>query len=346
MHLWQSRSWVSRLLLPLALLYGLILLVRRVLYLIGFVRQTRLPVPVIVVGNIFVGGTGKTPFVVWLVERLRERGLHPGVVSRGYGARYDQITEVQADSDVHAAGDEPLLIVKRTGIPVFVGRNRVAAGQLLLRTYPEIDVVVSDDGLQHYALARTIEIQISDSRGHGNGWLLPAGPLREPASRRADFFVVNAAVMALSDAPTNVTSNATSNLQLKENTYRMHLHAAFAERLNQPSNRQKLSEISSSQRIVAAAGIGHPQRFFEMLGKHGIALADTLALPDHFDYRINPFSQVSADMILITEKDAVKCARIDAIANDARLWVVPVEAAIAEPLVDNIVEILRGHSTA
>jgi tetraacyldisaccharide 4'-kinase len=124
----------------------------------------------------------------------------------------------------------------------------------------------------------------------------------------------------------------------------MMLQAEFAERLNQPSQRQPLSTISSGKRIVAAAGIGHPQRFFDMLSKHGIELADTLALPDHFDYRHNPFAMVSADMILITEKDAVKCARINTLANDARLWVVPVTATIAEPLIDNIVETLRGRS--
>jgi tetraacyldisaccharide 4'-kinase len=299
---------------------------------------------VIVVGNVFVGGTGKTPLVIWLVEQLRARGWHPGVISRGYGAQQDQVTEVNVDSDYQTAGDEPLLIMQRTGVPVVVGRRRVAAGQQLLRAHPDVDIVISDDGLQHYALARTLEIQICDSRGHGNGWLLPAGPLREPASRRSDFFVVNAAA-----APFNVTSNAPSNATSQRlpttDTHRMTLQAEFAERLNQPSQRQPLSTISSGKRIVAAAGIGHPQRFFDMLSKHGIELADTLALPDHFDYRHNPFAQVSADMILITEKDAVKCARINALANDARLWVVPVTATIAEPLIENIVERLHGRST-
>jgi tetraacyldisaccharide 4'-kinase len=347
MRLWQGRSWAAYMLLPLSGLYGLLLLIRRALYAFGLFQQTRLPVPVIVVGNIFVGGTGKTPLVIWLVEQLRARGWHPGVISRGYGAQHDQVTEVNVDSDYQVAGDEPLLIMQRTGVPVVVGRRRVAAGQQLLRTHPEVDIVISDDGLQHYALARTLEIQICDSRGHGNGWLLPAGPLREPASRRSDFYVVNAAAApfnAISNVPTNAHPNAASLQLPTADIHRMTLQAEFAECLNQPSQRQPLSTISSGKRIVAAAGIGHPQRFFDMLSKHGIELADTLALPDHFDYRHNPFATVSADMILITEKDAVKCARINTLANDARLWVVPVTATIAEPLIDNIVETLRGRS--
>ena len=345
MRLWQSRSWVAWMLTPLAGLYGLLLLVRRELYALGLLKQTRLPVPVIVVGNIFVGGTGKTPLVIWLVEQLRARGWQPGVISRGYGAQHDQITEVLVDCDYQTVGDEPLLIMQRTGVPVVVGRRRVAAGHQLLRAHPEVDILISDDGLQHYALARTLEIQICDSRGHGNGWLLPAGPLREPTSRRSDFYVVNAAVVAPSNAPSNIQTNAISQRLLTTESYRMTLHAEFAERLHQPSQRQLLSSISTGKRIVAAAGIGHPQRFFDMLVKHGIELADTLALPDHFDYRQNPFARVSADMILITEKDAVKCARINTLAKDARLWVVPVTATIAEPLIDNIVETLRGRST-
>jgi tetraacyldisaccharide 4'-kinase len=345
MRLWQSRSWVAWMLTPLAGLYGLLLLIRRALYALGLLQQTRLPVPVIVVGNIFVGGTGKTPFVIWLVEQLRARGWHPGVISRGYGVQVDEVTEVHADSEPLAVGDEPLLIMQRTGVPVVVGRRRVVAGQQLLRAHPDVDILISDDGLQHYALARTLEIQISDSRGYGNGWLLPAGPLREPASRRSDFFVVNAATAVTSNAPLNALLNATPKLLPTVDAHRMTLQAEFAERLNHPSQRQPLSTISSGKRIVAAAGIGHPQRFFDMLSKHGIELADTLALPDHFDYGHNPFTMVSADVILITEKDAVKCARINTLANDARLWVVPVTATIAEPLIDNIVETLRGRST-
>jgi tetraacyldisaccharide 4'-kinase len=337
MRMWQHRSWLARALLPVSWLYGLLLSVRRALYALGLLQQTRLSVPVIVVGNIFVGGTGKTPFVIWLVEQLRARGWHPGVVSRGYGVQLDRVTEVYADSDYHAVGDEPLLIMQRTGVPVVVGRRRVAAAQQLLRAHPDVDILISDDGLQHYALARTLEVQICDSRGHGNGWLLPAGPLREPASRRSDFFVINTGNSAI--------SNVVQQLQPTVAMHRMELQAEFAEHLRQRSQRQRLSAIPQGQRIVAAAGIGNPQRFFDMLTRYGITLSGTLALPDHFDYRHNPFADVSADMILMTEKDAVKCARINTLADDVRLWVVPVTAMIAEPLVDNIVETLRGRST-
>lgn len=359
LQLWQERSWRTYVLLPVAGLYGLLLGLRRALYAVGLLQQTRMPVPVIVVGNIFVGGTGKTPLVIWLVEQLRARGWHPGVIARGYGAQADHVTEVNKASDARSVGDEPVLIQHRTAAPVVIGRNRVLAAQQLLRDHPSADVLISDDGLQHYALARTIEIQLRDERGHGNGWLLPAGPLREPASRRADFFVLNAgskitastaSLPAMSTtASMSSTSDATGDgvAAAATNTiYRMTLHAELMISLTQPTLQQPLSATPTNQRIAAAAGIGNPQRFFEMLRAHGITLSKTLALPDHFDYRRNPFEAIHADRILITEKDAVKCARIADLANDARLWVVPVTALIAEPLLDHILEILRGHSAA
>lgn len=356
MQIWRRRSWRSRLLLPFAWLYGALLLMRRLLYRLGWLRTTQLPVPVIIVGNIFVGGTGKTPMVIWLVEQLRQRGWHPGVIARGYRADLDQVSQVLANSDPSVVGDEPLLIKQRTGVPVWVGRSRVTSAQQMLRAHPDIDVVISDDGLQHYALARSIEIQLSDGRGHGNGWLLPAGPLREPASRRADFFVVNQAASAAQPAaqPASLERSAVSAgfaasaepAQDSQSTFQMRLLPKFAEQLTQRSQRQLLSALPHQQRIIAAAGIGHPQRFFDMLSSHGVVLHDAIALPDHYDYRSNPFRQVRADMILITEKDAVKCAGTRELAGDARLWVVPVVVAIDELLLDNIVEKLRGPSTA
>ena len=359
MQIWRRRSWRSRLLLPVAWLYGALLLMRRLLYRLGWLRTTQLPVPVIIVGNIFVGGTGKTPMVIWLVEQLRERGWHPGVIARGYRADLDQVSQVLANSDPSVVGDEPLLIKQRTGVPVWVGRSRVASAQQMLRAHPDIDVVISDDGLQHYALARRIEIQLSDGRGHGNGWLLPAGPLREPASRRADFFVVNQDAPAAQPAaqPASLERSVVYEVstgfaasaepaQDSQSTFQMRLLPKFAEQLTQRSQRQLLSALPHQQRIIAAAGIGHPQRFFDMLSSHGVVLHDTIALPDHYDYRSNPFRQVHADMILITEKDAVKCAGTHELASDARLWVVPVVVVIDELLLDNIVEKLRGPSTA
>ena len=321
---WQSRGLIACALLPMSALFFLIIFLRRIFYRLGIFQSSTLPVPVIVVGNIFVGGTGKTPLVIWLVSVLRAHGYTPGVISRGYGAQANDVIEVKTDMHASQTGDEPLLIARKCAVPVFVGRDRVAAGRGLLAAYPTVDVIISDDGLQHYALGRTMEIQLSDVRGHGNGWLLPAGPLREPVSRRSDFHVINGG-----------TSTAA------ENTYRMQVVGTHAEQMIDRQQRVSLSSFRN-KRVAAVAGIGHPSRFFEMLRSQGIAPESTLALPDHFDFATSPFAGIKADIILITEKDAVKCRRIDGIAQDARLWVVPVEADITEALAQDILEKLRG----
>lgn len=188
---WMRRGAAARSLLPLSWLFGALSAVRRLTYRLHIAKAHRLPVPVIVVGNIFVGGTGKTPLAIWLVQTLRQAGFHPGVISRGYGTSNNAPRPVTLQSPAHEVGDEPLLIAHRAQCPVMVGRDRVAVATALLAAHPEVDVIVSDDGLQHYRLARDIEIVLFDSRGVGNGWLLPAGPLREPVSRRRDFTVVN-----------------------------------------------------------------------------------------------------------------------------------------------------------
>ena len=192
-----SREWLRRgalacALWPLSLLFRGLAAVRRGLFAAGVSHAERLPVPVVVVGNIFIGGTGKTPLTIWLVEALRAAGFRPGVVSRGFGAKDAAPREVSATSTPTEVGDEPVLIAVRTGCPVFVGRARAAAGRALLAAHPEVNVIVTDDGLQHYALARDVEIVLFDGRGVGNGWTLPAGPLRETPSRTRDFTVVNA----------------------------------------------------------------------------------------------------------------------------------------------------------
>ncbi len=325
---WGRRGWFAVCLLPLSWLYGVLTGMRRLLYALRLLRQVSLPVPVIVVGNIFIGGTGKTPFTIWLVESLRERGFHPGVISRGYGRQSDEIAEVKAGNSAAEVGDEPLLIATRSGAPVVVGRDRVWAARRLLALHPEVDVIIADDGLQHYRLGRQVEIQLSDARGVGNGWLLPAGPLREPASRRADFYVLN-----------GVETNDAQH-------YTMHLQGAQIERLADRSDRMPLAALHEGRRVAAAAGIGHPQRFFDMLAARGVPLVATLPLPDHHDFAGNPFACIDADVILITEKDAVKCARNATLCGDHRIWVVPVRASIAGPLADNIVEKLRGYPTA
>jgi tetraacyldisaccharide 4'-kinase len=331
MRAWQGRGVLACLLWPLSLLFWLLITVRRALYAAGLLKSTTLSVPVIVIGNIFVGGTGKTPLAIWLIAQLREQGFTPGVISRGYGGDAGQAQAVSAGMSPQLVGDEPLLIAQKTAAPMMVGRERVAAAQALLAAHTEVDVIVSDDGLQHYALGRTLEIQLSDTRGHGNGWLLPAGPLRESAARRSDFYVVNGG--AVSDA----------------RTYAMQLQAKRAERLAQRSTHIDLTELainSKSLKIAAVAGIGHPARFFNMLRAQGVQLSEAHALPDHFDFASNPFEAFAADIILITEKDAVKCASNPALVQDQRLWVVPVEAVISASLTKNIVEKLRGHPTA
>ncbi|CAN5321443.1 hypothetical protein BH11PSE9_BH11PSE9_20010 [soil metagenome] len=176
---WRGRGPLACALLPLAALYGAVTALRRTLYRIGWLRSTRLPVPVIVVGNLLAGGAGKTPTVMALVAMLRRHGYTPGIVSRGYGRSGDAFVDVTPQTPATQAGDEPLLLRLRTGAPVVVGRDRAGAGRKLLRLHPKVDIIVSDDGLQHLALARDAQVLVFDERGAGNGWLLPAGPMRE-----------------------------------------------------------------------------------------------------------------------------------------------------------------------
>jgi tetraacyldisaccharide 4'-kinase len=331
MRIWMRRGPAAWMLTPVALLFLALVALRRRLYRAGVLKATRLPAPVIVVGNIFVGGTGKTPLTIWLVDALRRAGYTPGVVSRGYGTHHDAPRAADADSSPHEVGDEPLLIARRAQCPVMVGADRVATANALLAARPEIDLIISDDGLQHYRLHRDIEIVLCDERGNGNGWLLPAGPLREPSSRPRDFTVFNAA-----HRPAGVPDNA----------FRMQLRGEVAEQLLDRSQRIALSALAkSSPRIVAAAGIGNPRRFFFMLAGAGLAF-DEMPLPDHHDFADNPFAHVQADIILITEKDAVKCMQTAALKHDPRLWVVPVSAHIDGALAEQILEKCRGCPTA
>jgi tetraacyldisaccharide 4'-kinase len=332
MRIWMRRGVVAWALTPVAVLFLLAASLRRRLYQLGFLPSTRLAAPVVVVGNVFIGGTGKTPFTIWLVEALRALGYTPGVISRGYGTRVDSPVAVDVEARVAAVGDEPLLIAARARCPVFVGRDRVAAAQALLASHPQVNLIVSDDGLQHYALQRDVEIVLCDERGNGNGWLLPAGPLREPAGRVRDFTVVNANYVP-HDAP------ATS--------YLMRLRATHAERLGDRADSVALGALAAaSDRIAAVAGIGNPARFFATLRGAGVKVHDEIALPDHYDYAHNPFDGLLADLILITEKDAVKCVQLEPIRNDSRLWVVPVSVQIDPALAHRIVEKCRGFPPA
>jgi tetraacyldisaccharide 4'-kinase len=341
----MKRGWIAILLWPLSILFYVLVQGRRALYAVGLIKSRQLPVPVIVVGNIFIGGTGKTPFTIWLVNILKKAGYHPGVISRGYGS--DKETEkealrpVQAHSLPQQVGDEPVLIASHGQCPVMVGRNRVEAACALLERYPEVDVIVSDDGLQHYGMKRDIEIALFDSRGLGNGWMIPAGPLREPSSRQCDFTIINLG----SESPEQ--SRVSWG---KENVAYMHLIPDTLQNLVDPTCTNDLQRLIAMQRqkglrVVAAAGIGNPARYFSMLKSAGLAFTE-MPLPDHYAFSDNPFGELSVDIILITEKDAVKCRHIEGIKNDPRLWVVPVKADIDRMLAEKIVEKLRGYTTA
>ena len=337
---WLRRGVLARLLWPLSQLFRVLVALRRAMYASGMLKSEAVGKPLIVVGNIFIGGTGKTPFTIWLVQALQQAGFKPGVISRGYLAGEEAPRPVSGHSDPRQAGDEPVLIACRTRCPVMVGRKRVETARALLKRHPEVNVIVSDDGLQHYALARDLEIMLFDARGTGNGWLLPAGPLREPASRRCDFAVYNLQ-----------TDDSDSHGRYRENAYRMRLVPGLLQSLADPTVVRPLKTVSgvpgpdSGQRIVAAAGIGNPARFFSMLRTAGLVFEE-MPLPDHYGYADNPFHGLQADMILITEKDAVKCRQIEQIRRDPRIWVVPVAADIEGNLATRILERVRGYSIA
>jgi len=332
---WQGRGPIAWLLSPLSVLHYLGYTARRALYALAVLRQTRLDVPVVVIGNLYVGGTGKTPLTIELVRALAARGWRPGVVSRGYGGTGATARMVRPDDTARDVGDEPLLIARATRAPVAVARNRASAAQLLRARHPECNVIVADDGLQHWPLARDMEIALLHYRGLGNGWLLPAGPLREPRGRldEVDAIVCNGDVPAIRSSAAR---------------YAMQARLGKARPLQDASTEHSLESMAAEQkrkqwRIVAAAGIGMPDRFFAMLRTSGLVI-DELPLADHFDFVANPFSGLAADRILVTEKDAVKCVANPALAGDARIWVVPLATEIDPRLVDAVVTRLLDTS--
>lgn len=292
-------------------------------------HRERMPVPVVIVGNISVGGTGKTPLVMHLALTLRARGRHPGIVSRGYRGDSGDVLEVTAGSDPGVAGDEPLLLARRAACPVFVGRDRVVAARSLLVSYPECDLIIADDGLQHYRLERDVEIALVDERGVMNGWALPAGPLREPLSRLAqvDALVLNGA--AVSPAPTFPGA-----------IFSMRLLGERFHRLDAPSITCNAADLANA-RLHAVAGIGSPQRFFDHLTRMGlIFFAHPFA--DHHDFSADEM-HFAGDAILTTEKDAVKLVRL---RLPLPVWVLPVTAEVSPDLAAFVLEKLNGRPSA
>jgi tetraacyldisaccharide 4'-kinase len=318
-HHWYRLSPLHLLLYPISLVFRMLAALRRFLYRSGIFASVKLPVPAVIIGNISVGGTGKTPLTLWLAQQLIDNGWHPGIVSRGYtknGKQRNGPRHVSAEDAADAVGDEPLLMAQRALCPVWIGRDRPAAAQALLAAHPECDIILSDDGLQHYRLQRDAEIVVVDgTRRFGNGLLLPAGPLREPVSRlrKVDAVVVNGG-------------------ETHGDEFAMRLAGTNFYNLLNPERIVTAAEFAN-QRLHAIAGIGHPQRFFAYL-QHLELNAQQHPFPDHHRYSAPDIAFDDADAILMTEKDAVKCT---AFATE-RCWVLRVDAQISPALTQLILE--------
>ena len=325
---WQKPYPVlSFLLKPLSGLFAKIAAKRRADFLSGRRKSEKLPVPVVVVGNIHAGGTGKTPIVAALVSGLQEKGVKVGIISRGYGRKSKVVHVLNAESRAEDAGDEPLLLFRKTGAPTAVGSSRAEAGRALLAAHPELEWIVADDGLQHYALQRDVEIAVfpAADTGRTDLDLLPNGNLREPLARldSVDAVVVSGGKVDASFMPS-------------ENMFHSRIETGQIYRLN------RLSEILDTgrlknQTVAAVAGIAKPERFFDSLRSMGITLNQTVALPDHAD--ISAADLPNVDAVIITEKDAVKFS--DGIGLN-HVWVLPVCAIIEPDLSDFVFERLEG----
>lgn len=311
---WYRESTATRLLAPLAWAYGALSAIRRALYRRGVLPAMQAGVPVVVIGNISVGGTGKTPLTIWLAHALAARGVRAGVVCRSYRGVARRAGRVSRDDDPAYFGDEAILLASRLDCPVYSGPHRGKAARMLHEENSAIDVIICDDGLQHYALAREVEIAAIDAaRGVGNGRLLPAGPLREPPSRLAsvDAIVVNGdreRDPSFGDRP----------------VFQMRLHGDTFRSVRDPSISSRATAFVG-QRIAAIAGIGNPGRFFDTLRAHALEFT-AYSFADHHRYAPHELRFDGHDIVLMTEKDAIKCQRF----ADRRMWVLPVEAVVSD----------------
>jgi tetraacyldisaccharide 4'-kinase len=291
---WQHRGVLTVLMLPVTLIYWILLLLRRLSFAVSLSKSRRLNCTVIVVGNAIVGGAGKTPTTIGIVQHLQRRGLQVGVVSRGYGRNGPTLCAVSHADDASVAGDEPVLIARATQAPVFAASDRHAAGAALLAAHPQTQVIVCDDGLQHYTLWRDMEVCVFDDRGCGNGWLLPSGPLREPwprsalpsAGQRDDRLLV------LHTGATAAFSGFRAQRSLADCAQKMDGTRVALNRIAHP--------------LLALAGIARPETFFSSLSAMGLVLEKTLPLPDHFDFSQLDTAALHGYQVVCTEKDAVK----------------------------------------
>ncbi|MFM2407272.1 MAG: tetraacyldisaccharide 4-kinase [Pseudomonadota bacterium] len=320
---WYRITPLHLVLLPVSWLFGALAATRRALFRTGIFSSTQLNVPVIIVGNISVGGTGKTPLTLSLAAQLIAHGKHPMIISRGYGGTSLGPQAVTLNNRAAQVGDEPLLMAQRQLCPVWIGRNRVATALAALAAHPECDVILCDDGLQHYRLQRDVEIVVVDAaRQFGNQFLLPAGPLREPVSRLKSVaaIVYNGGIEA---------DNAKQ--------FSMQLQGEIFYNLLTPSQTATALELKGL-RCHAIAGIGNPSRYFAALTKLGLSFTNH-AFADHHAYRAEELNFAACDALLLTEKDAVKCAPF----ADARYWVLRVEAQISPALIELILRKMQHH---
>ena len=315
---WYKEMYISSFFMPISMLYDDAMRFRRFLYRIRILKKTKLPVPVIIVGNITVGGTGKTPVTLWLAKFLKQQGYKPGIISRGYGGNSETWPQLVMDqSDPEQVGDEAVLMKKRADCSVAVGPERVEAARLLLEK-SDCNVIISDDGLQHYALERDIEIAVVDGdRRFGNGYTLPCGPLREPIERlqTVDFVLVNGG-------------------EIEENEYSMMVEGDIA--VNLVTKEEKLLTDFCLIPSHALAGIGNPNRFFDLLEKKGISL-DCHAFLDHYQFTADDIKFNDDKPVLMTEKDAVKCVSF----ATEKHWYVRINATPQKQFVDKLFTLIK-----